>query len=139
MAAPRETSSVPPATAASPLFARWGWLWLVGGALALFVVWRFEPAGQSFYPRCWLYTTTGLQCPGCGATRALHALLHGDLPRALRLNALVVGAVPLVGWLGLRWLWGWRTGRWWGNPLVHPFALAALAGLAVGFGITRNF
>lgn len=123
----------------SPWFAKWGWLWLVGGLAALIVLWRFEPSGQAFYPRCWLYQTTGLKCPGCGSTRALHALLHGEVRTALQLNPLAVLGTVIGAWLGVRWLWGWRRGRWWPNPFAHPYGIALMAGIAVGFGITRNF
>ena len=36
---------------------------------------------------CLLRSTTGLNCPLCGATRMAAALLHGDLGAALRFNA----------------------------------------------------
>ncbi|MBN8248999.1 MAG: DUF2752 domain-containing protein [Verrucomicrobia bacterium] len=116
------------------------WMILIGAAvlLGLGILWRVEPAGQPFFPRCWLYQTTGLQCPGCGATRAVHALLNGRLQEAIQLNALLVAALPLALWMAIRWLWGWRTGRWWPNPLVHPWVLALLGGLVFGFGIGRN-
>ena len=49
-----------------------------------------------YYPPCLFHQVTGLLCPGCGATRALAALLHGHLDAALHLNALVVLFLPLV-------------------------------------------
>lgn len=39
---------------------------------------------------------TGLQCPGCGAARGLHQLLHGHPIAAFELNPLVIAAVPLL-------------------------------------------
>jgi hypothetical protein len=36
------------------------------------------------------HSLTGLNCPGCGATRAAYQLLHGHLLRALHDNALFV-------------------------------------------------
>jgi hypothetical protein len=116
----------------------WGWLLAAAGLTVLAVIWRVDPAGQLFYPRCWLYQTTGLKCPGCGATRALHALLNGHVADAFRLNPLIFVLSPAAAWLAVRGLRGWRTGRWWPNPLVHPIALAILGGLVVGFGIARN-
>src|SRR4029079_1546856 len=47
---------------------------------------------------------TGLDCPGCGATRAAHQLLNGHLRAALELNAVFVLALPLVIWWLVRWL-----------------------------------
>jgi Protein of unknown function (DUF2752) len=54
---------------------------------------RFPPDQYSFYPRCPIHTYLHLQCPGCGTTRALAALLHGRLREAFHLNALLVGAI----------------------------------------------
>ena len=73
------------------------------------MVWGFDPQGQFFYPRCWLHQSTGLLCPGCGATRALHALLHGDLRTAWTLNPLAVALLPVGLAYGVRAAWAWRT------------------------------
>lgn len=116
----------------------WGWALALVGVVALIVLWRIEPAGQSFFPRCWLHQTTGLQCPGCGATRAVHEVLNGRIRDAFRLNALVVLALPFLAGMGLRQAWGLRTGRWWPNPLESPWVIAVLAGLVLGFGVGRN-
>ncbi len=109
------------------------------GVGVLLVLARVEPSGQFFYPRCWLLQTTGFQCPSCGATRALHALLNGELTRALQFNALIVLALPIVAWEIGRALRGWGTGRWFRDPVTHPAGLSILAGLTVGFGLARNF
>ena len=67
---------------------------LVGGALA--VLYLFNPLAVNFYPRCLLYVTTGIYCPGCGVLRATHALLHGRIGAALGYNALYVIVLPFV-------------------------------------------
>ena len=41
-------------------------------------------------PECQFYNWTGLYCPGCGATRAVIALMSGDILLSLRQNALIV-------------------------------------------------
>jgi hypothetical protein len=63
--------------------------------LVLFVLVFVDPRTARLAPICPLHATTGLHCPGCGTGRALHALVHGDLPLALRLNALTVAAIPV--------------------------------------------
>jgi Protein of unknown function (DUF2752) len=69
------------------------------GALA--VVYKFPPAENTFYPRCLFYAITHWLCPGCGSTRALHALLHLDVHSALHYNALFTLLAPVVFlWLG---------------------------------------
>ena len=70
-----------------------------GLASALIVVYSFSPRDYSFYPRCPFYTATHLLCPGCGATRALDSLLHGDWAGALHSNAMFTLLVPVfLGW-----------------------------------------
>jgi hypothetical protein len=59
------------------------------------MLWRFDPA-QMHLPICSFRAATGLDCPGCGATRATHALLHGQLVDAWRLNALWVLLSPFA-------------------------------------------
>src|SRR5882757_2270663 len=66
---------------------------VVFGATAIGVgaiVFFFNPSTHGFYPVCMFHSLTGLNCPGCGATRALYALLHGSLRLALKDNALFV-------------------------------------------------
>lgn len=41
-------------------------------------------------------------CPGCGSTRAVLALLHGDLPNVLRYNPLGPVVAVLLGVLGIQ-------------------------------------
>jgi hypothetical protein len=64
-------------------------------ALAL-VLYRFDPATVSWLPKCPLYQLTGWHCPGCGVTRAAHALLNGDIPGAIAKNPLLVTAAPFM-------------------------------------------
>jgi len=56
----------------------------------------FPPDRYGFYPRCPFFTLFHLQCPGCGASRALVALLRGHLTEALHLNAIFTLALPFL-------------------------------------------
>jgi hypothetical protein len=67
------------------------WVIVAGAATYLFLV---NPARGVGYPTCPFRMLTGLQCPGCGSTRALHQLLHGHPLAAFELNPLLVIAVP---------------------------------------------
>ena len=72
-------------------------------AAAAVVLFVFDPATAWFFPPCLFRALTGHPCPGCGTLRAFHALLHGDVAGALRLNALTVIGLPLaVAQLGVR-------------------------------------
>ena len=67
---------------------------LAVGAAA--ILYRFDPATTHGYPQCVFHALTGWQCPGCGTTRALHHLLHGDVIGAFRLNAMLFVTVPFA-------------------------------------------
>lgn len=51
---------------------------------------------------CLFKTVTGYPCPGCGGTRAAHALLHGNLQEALYINPfsclLILFYVVMLVW-----------------------------------------
>jgi hypothetical protein len=106
-----------------------------GGVLAVLAV--AEPHGQFYYPRCWLYSTTGLLCPGCGGLRATHAMLNGDLAAAWRLNPLLVLYSPVFGWVALTMV-ARRFGLRLPNPFAAPWMIGALVGASFVFGILRN-
>ncbi|HEY5055557.1 MAG TPA: DUF2752 domain-containing protein [Acidobacteriaceae bacterium] len=69
---------------------------LAGVLLACCALVVVPPSRFAFYPHCPIHEYLGLLCPGCGATRALVALLHGHLAQALRLNLLFVLLLPFA-------------------------------------------
>lgn len=88
----------------------------------------FDPTHLGIFPPCPLYTLTGLWCPGCGSTRALHQLLHGNLMAALRFNPLAISLLPLAGYLSVR---GERVA-------LKAVWIWALLGSVITFGVLRN-
>lgn len=95
-----------------------------------------DPA-RGGYPPCPFRLATGLDCPGCGTLRALHALAAGDLGAAVGLNALVVLALPFVVWAYLAWL-GAALGRPLPVPRLPPAVGWAAVAVALAFGVARN-
>jgi hypothetical protein len=82
-----------------------------GGATAF--LYAVDPNRHAVYPQCLLYNTTGIYCAGCGATRAIHALLHGRVIEALHDNALFVAALPLLLYVaGSYALAAWGANAW---------------------------
>src|SRR5512141_3291629 len=67
-------------------------------AVAAGLLWRYDPARSSAFPfpPCPFRALTGLHCPGCGALRAMHRVLHGHVGAALAMNPVVVVLAPLV-------------------------------------------
>lgn len=41
-------------------------------------------------PACFFHTATGLSCPGCGCTRAVHALFDGKILESLKFNPIII-------------------------------------------------
>jgi hypothetical protein len=72
-------------------------------AVAGLVLFCFDPRQYHFYPVCFFHKTTGLLCPGCGALRALHQLLHGHLATAFRFNPVLIVSLPILAWVGARY------------------------------------
>ncbi|HEV3272973.1 MAG TPA: DUF2752 domain-containing protein [Candidatus Methylacidiphilales bacterium] len=82
-----------------------------GGATAF--LYAVDPNRHAIYPQCLLYNTTGIYCAGCGATRAVYALLHGRVIEALHDNALFIAALPLLLYVaGSHALAAWRANAW---------------------------
>ena len=108
-------------------------------AISLLGIYFFFDPGQHFFPKCPFFWLTGLKCPGCGAQRAVHHLLHGNLSDALHANILFVAAWPYVlfGLLLEYTAWGKAQiklrRRWYG----YHATLVALATVVL-FGIARN-
>lgn len=106
------------------------------GVAAAALFW-FNPAQYRFYPFCMFYETTGLLCPGCGGTRALHQLLHGNVAAAFQLNALLVMTLPVLAALGIRYAMNsLRTAK--PGRHVSSIWIWCLLALTVGFGVFRN-
>ncbi len=101
------------------------------------VVFFFNPATHNFYPVCLFHKLTGLNCPGCGATRSLYALLHGNFALAFRDNALFIltlAALTARGlWFAARFFSGRAAGIFFPPKLLWIFLAVALV-----FGVFRN-
>lgn len=110
-------------------------------AAGFFYIFTFNPVSQNrlFIP-CPLNAVTGLYCPGCGNTRALHSLVHLDFIGMLNYNLLFPFVFVILGWLltgeylnlllGRRVLWLPKRV----SPVLIGLACVALA----AFTILRN-
>jgi hypothetical protein len=96
-------------------------------AVAAVVLYRFDPSAVHFYPVCPFHALTGLQCPGCGTTRALHHLLHGDVAGAFRLNAMLFVGAPFVA-----------AAAFSRRFATHPVTGWAAVGMTAAWWILRN-
>jgi hypothetical protein len=90
------------------------------------------------YPACPIYEHFHVLCPGCGATRALAALLRGDFVTAWRVNALFCCAVPFLLFFAGQAYRGGIASRSFEWPALHGGFVWASLGIATAFGLVRN-
>ncbi|SEV83847.1 Protein of unknown function [Kaistella antarctica] len=64
--------------------------------LAGLIYYFYHPEHYQLFPKCLFKNITGLSCPGCGAQRATHELLHLNFKSALAYNALWVVSIPYL-------------------------------------------
>jgi hypothetical protein len=113
------------------------WLGLAAGGAFLFF---FNPAlpGNQFFPKCPFRSLTGLQCPGCGSTRAFHQLLHLHPIAAFKLNPLVMLTLPFIVYGLLGFTRSALTGKPQRRVFIPPLYLWLWLALLIFFWIFRN-
>lgn len=130
--------TAPPPIASAPYARRslWRAILQIGLPAAVAgVLFALDPATHGWlFPRCPVHALSGLCCPGCGVTRALHELLHGHVVAAFFLNPLAVLLLPA---LLAHKVCAWWIGR--RPPVLQQRRLGwFLLTLVVAFGIMRN-
>ena len=123
-----------------------GWAWpaaagpIAAGAAALAactVLAVVDPNEPGHYPTCPFKAVTGLDCPGCGSMRAVHALTRGDIVRAADLNIVLVALIPLALW---SWV-GWLARALGSRPVprgLPEWGIRAIPVALVAFWVLRN-
>ena len=113
-----------------------------GGAAAFVVgagvVAYINPTESHILPVCPLYTLTGIACPGCGLTRAFHALFNGDWVVALDFNLLAPVWAVILAYVTISLILLAVRGR--GLPMwpTNPRFLWAFMAVLLIFGVLRN-
>lgn len=98
-------------------------------------VYCIDPVHSLAAPGCWFFELTGLYCPGCGGTRALHAVLHGHPVHAVTFNPLIVVAIPLGIVTFIRYVRGDDSGD---GRVLRPAWIWVIFIAMVGFWVARN-
>ncbi|MBO4648223.1 MAG: DUF2752 domain-containing protein [Lentisphaeria bacterium] len=107
-------------------------IWGIAGVLftlgcGAFILYRFYPAWQNFFPPCPFHEAFHLYCPGCGSTRATYCLLHGDLAGVCRYNPFYLPTLVFAALLIF-------LHKWAGKPVIVRSYIVLL----VLFWICRN-
>ena len=75
-----------------------GWIFIGLFAALLFILYGLHFPLLHTVPPCMFHALTGLYCPGCGGTRAVFALLHGQVIRSLYYHPIVLYVAVFGGW-----------------------------------------
>ena len=111
------------------------WATLAAGAVYLFI---FEPGKTGFFPICPFRAVTGFTCPGCGSTRGLHRLLHGDVVAAFEFNPLLILSLPFLLYALLRYTNAAISGKPLKGNQLNAKYIWLLFGVIMFFWIYRN-
>jgi len=133
-----ETQSAPPKISAPPSLTVFAVI-VAGAAFAGAgaVVYFFNPSTHGFYPICLFHKLTGWNCPGCGGTRSVYALLHGNVALALKDNALFVVLLAAAVARGI-WIAAKTIRRQPVGTFVPVGVLWVALAMAVVFTVMRN-
>jgi hypothetical protein len=120
--------------------------WLAFAVIALVLaavvfVYQYEPvANKQFYPQCGFKRMTGLDCPGCGGLRSVHAITNGRPVAAFRNHPALVLSLPILVFMFGLWLREWRQTGELPIPLASTSCnrpLIWIAVLFVAIGVIR--
>lgn len=109
----------------------------IAAAAVIYIYQRFDPANSGWFPRCPSKLITGYDCPGCGSQRAIHAILNGDIAGAVRHNAILIVAIPMIIILWTASLLRERYPRFYSAMNSSVTAYATLA-VITAWAIIRN-
>lgn len=100
---------------------------VAGVAAAGTLVWFADPTTPGgIIPPCPTNALLHINCPGCGASRMVYSVLHGDFGAALHYNALGLVLLLLLAVSFVTYtagLWRGRKVRGWQNLRYAPMAV----------------
>jgi len=106
--------------------------------VVLVILWFVDPR-QSDIGYCGMKEMTGLDCPGCGGTRATHVLLHGGFLEAFRYNAYWAATWPLWIYITASVIVDILFGKMLPGRLhTRPWFWIVTMSLLMLFGLVRN-
>jgi hypothetical protein len=81
-----------------PYIGKWGFL------STCFCIFVFVPTSlfESGHSICIIKNVFGVGCPGCGMTRAISSIFHGNVAAAFQYNKLIAFVFPLLGYICIK-------------------------------------
>ncbi len=125
----------------------WGeeWpIWIIGNIMftLLLAVWLIDRIAPDFLeqstPSCFVRQHVGMYCTGCGATRAVLAVLRGHLLQSLYYNVAVMYVIVFYGVYVIRgWLYLLTKGKYSYMRFYVAYVFAGL-GIVVLQAVVKN-
>ena len=106
--------------------------------LAAAALYYIKRDNAPWLPPCPFHWLTELYCPGCGSSRAILRMLHGDITGAIAANVLVVVCVPAVAIMVVSNACTAITGRMPGMWRLPAWGAWAVCIGIVAFWVLRN-
>jgi hypothetical protein len=121
------------------MLKKFKWFVIIFGGLSLVLFYFFtNPNEVNFFPKCPLYFTTGIYCPGCGSQRATHQLLNFNIYGVLQQNVLYFISLFILGYhlivSGINAFFKKNIY----NYVYHPKTPLVILAIIVVFWILRN-
>jgi len=110
---------------------------LLGIGIALIYVF-INPSEVDFLPKCPLFATTGVYCPGCGSQRATHQLLNFNLFGVINQNILYAASLILFIYHGTTLVLNKFFKQNFYNYIYHPKTPIIILIFILLFWIIRN-
>ncbi len=107
----------------------------IGIAILYFFV---NPSDVNFFPKCPLYVTTGIYCPGCGSQRATHQLLQFNLFGVLQQNVLYFIGILVLGYHGTITILNIYFKKHIYNYIYHPKTPIIILVIIIIYWVARN-
>lgn len=105
--------------------------------VAVAIYFSVNPSTSKYFPKCLLYSLTGYKCPGCGSQRAIHSILNGNFIEAIKYNAFLMVAIPLIVFYLLHEYTNIIPERV-GNVMANPITIILIGVIIVSWWILRN-
>ena len=111
---------------------------LLLGIVLAFLYFSINPSNVDFLPKCPLYLTTGIYCPGCGSQRATHHLLNFNFLGVLHQNILYIFGLLILAYHsiieGINFIFKKNIY----NYIYHPKTPIVILIIVILFWVLRN-
>ncbi|MBR9845165.1 MAG: DUF2752 domain-containing protein [Algicola sp.] len=106
------------------------------GVLSLYFF--INPSEFNFFPKCPLYSYTGIYCAGCGSQRAIHQIVNGNIITGIRHNYLLILVFGVLSYKAGLYVLNNVYNKTYNDLLHKPIATKIILILVLIFWALRN-